>query len=192
MKVAPSFKDIGKRMRGIPMLVGPRRPVPRDGRVRRLPAGACRCRRRRSRCSPAGNDAIDLARAANDGMAELVRRHPGSLSRVRGLAAARRSRRRAARARTRARRPRRPRHSDLLEHSRQADRRARVPAAVRSAWRVRPADLDASVPRRGHPPTTRPKTASEFEIWWTFGWPYETSAAMARLVFAGHFDRFPN
>src|SRR5262249_34228193 len=32
---------------------------------------------------------------------------------------------------------------------------------------------------------------SEFEIWWTFGWPYDTSAAMARLVFAGYFDRFP-
>ncbi|HEV8318929.1 MAG TPA: amidohydrolase family protein, partial [Vicinamibacterales bacterium] len=32
---------------------------------------------------------------------------------------------------------------------------------------------------------------SQFEIWWTFGWPYDTSAAMARLVFAGHFDRFP-
>jgi predicted TIM-barrel fold metal-dependent hydrolase len=26
---------------------------------------------------------------------------------------------------------------------------------------------------------------SEYEIWWTFGWPYETSAAMARLVFSG-------
>ena len=32
---------------------------------------------------------------------------------------------------------------------------------------------------------------SEYEIWWTFGWPYETSAAMARLVFSGLFDRFP-
>ena len=31
--------------------------------------------------------------------------------------------------------------------------------------------------------------ASEFEIWWTFGWPYDTSAAMARMVFAGLFDR---
>ena len=30
------------------------------------------------------------------------------------------------------------------------------------------------------------------EIWWTFGWPYETSVAMARIVFAGLFDRFPN
>ena len=33
---------------------------------------------------------------------------------------------------------------------------------------------------------------SKFEIWWTFGWPYETSAAMARLVFSGLFDKFPD
>jgi len=32
---------------------------------------------------------------------------------------------------------------------------------------------------------------SQYEIWWTFGWPYETSAAMARLVFSGLFDRHP-
>lgn len=32
---------------------------------------------------------------------------------------------------------------------------------------------------------------SKFEIWWTLGWPYETSTAMARLVFAGAFDRWP-
>jgi aminocarboxymuconate-semialdehyde decarboxylase len=34
--------------------------------------------------------------------------------------------------------------------------------------------------------------ASSFEIWWALGWPYETSAAMARLVFSGIFDRHPN
>ncbi|HEU4734108.1 MAG TPA: amidohydrolase family protein [Kofleriaceae bacterium] len=33
---------------------------------------------------------------------------------------------------------------------------------------------------------------SLFEIWWTFGWPYETSVAMARLVFSGLFDRHPD
>jgi predicted TIM-barrel fold metal-dependent hydrolase len=33
---------------------------------------------------------------------------------------------------------------------------------------------------------------SAFEIWWAFGWPYETSAAMARLVFSGIFDRLPH
>jgi aminocarboxymuconate-semialdehyde decarboxylase len=33
---------------------------------------------------------------------------------------------------------------------------------------------------------------SKYEIWWTFGWPYETSAAMSRIVFSGLFDRLPN
>jgi predicted TIM-barrel fold metal-dependent hydrolase len=33
---------------------------------------------------------------------------------------------------------------------------------------------------------------SKYEIWWLFGWPYETSAAMARMVFSGFFDRWPN
>ncbi|MCF8094432.1 MAG: amidohydrolase [Desulfobacteraceae bacterium] len=32
---------------------------------------------------------------------------------------------------------------------------------------------------------------SLYEIWWTFGWPYETSVAMARLVFSKTFDRLP-
>ena len=32
---------------------------------------------------------------------------------------------------------------------------------------------------------------SRYEIWWTFGWPYETSAAMQRLVFSRLFDRLP-
>jgi len=32
---------------------------------------------------------------------------------------------------------------------------------------------------------------SEYEIWWTFGWPYETSAAMARMVFSRLFDKYP-
>lgn len=35
------------------------------------------------------------------------------------------------------------------------------------------------------------ETRSEYEIWWTFGWPYETSAAMARLVFSKVFDECP-
>ncbi|MBA2305821.1 MAG: amidohydrolase [Acidobacteria bacterium] len=33
---------------------------------------------------------------------------------------------------------------------------------------------------------------SKYEIWWTFGWPYETSVAMHRLVFSGLFDRLPS
>jgi aminocarboxymuconate-semialdehyde decarboxylase len=33
--------------------------------------------------------------------------------------------------------------------------------------------------------------ASEHEIWFTFGWPYETTAAVTRLIFAGIFDKLP-
>lgn len=32
---------------------------------------------------------------------------------------------------------------------------------------------------------------SRFEMWWCFGWPYETSVALSRLVFSGLFDRHP-
>jgi len=32
---------------------------------------------------------------------------------------------------------------------------------------------------------------SRYEMWWCFGWPYDTSVAMTRLVFAGLFDRHP-
>jgi predicted TIM-barrel fold metal-dependent hydrolase len=33
---------------------------------------------------------------------------------------------------------------------------------------------------------------SMYDIWWTFGWPYETSVAMTRLAMSGLFDRYPN
>jgi uncharacterized protein len=33
--------------------------------------------------------------------------------------------------------------------------------------------------------------ASENEIWFSFGWPYETTACMTRLIFSGIFDELP-
>ena len=33
---------------------------------------------------------------------------------------------------------------------------------------------------------------SLFEMWWAFGWSYETAAAMARLVFSKTMDKYPN
>jgi aminocarboxymuconate-semialdehyde decarboxylase len=33
---------------------------------------------------------------------------------------------------------------------------------------------------------------SENEIWFTFGWPYETSACVTRLIFSGLFDKLPH
>jgi len=48
-----------------------------------------------------------------------------------------------------------------------------------------------------HParPATRPdyvnEQKSKYEIWQVLGWPFETSIAMARIVFSGLFDRLP-
>ncbi len=41
-------------------------------------------------------------------------------------------------------------------------------------------------------PDYKSEKKSLYEIWWTFGWPYETSAAMARLVFSGLMDKLPD
>src|SRR5206468_9211121 len=77
MKVAPTYKDIGKRMRNIPMLVDLDvrfRVMDRFGddyqQVLSLPTPPIEVFARD------GSVALDLARAANDGMAELVQRHP--------------------------------------------------------------------------------------------------------------------
>lgn len=32
---------------------------------------------------------------------------------------------------------------------------------------------------------------SRYGIWWSLGWPYETSVCMARLVYSGAMDRYP-
>jgi aminocarboxymuconate-semialdehyde decarboxylase len=33
---------------------------------------------------------------------------------------------------------------------------------------------------------------SKYEIWWLFGWPYDTAVFMARLVFSGILERYAN
>jgi uncharacterized protein len=48
-------------------------------------------------------------------------------------------------------------------------------------------------PARGaYRPDYADEKKSLYEIWWTFGWSYETAAAMARLVFSKVLDRHPN
>ena len=58
------------------------------------------------------------------------------------------------------------------------------------------AELDATVlihPERGADSADyKGEPKSHFELWWAFGWPYETSVAMAHLVFSGLFDRHPD
>jgi len=57
------------------------------------------------------------------------------------------------------------------------------------------AELDAAIWL--HPARTAAMTdyksepKSRYEIWWCLGWPYDTSVAMIRLAFCGLFDRHP-
>lgn len=47
------------------------------------------------------------------------------------------------------------------------------------------------IPRPASVPDYPTEKRSKYDSWWAFGWPYETSVAMSRLVFSGIFDRLP-
>jgi aminocarboxymuconate-semialdehyde decarboxylase len=36
------------------------------------------------------------------------------------------------------------------------------------------------------------ETESNYGLWWSLGWPYETAAALSRLVYSGAMERHPN
>jgi predicted TIM-barrel fold metal-dependent hydrolase len=189
MEVAPDYKDIGKRMRNIPMLVD------LDVRFRVMDRFA-EYEQVLSIATPpieAFADraaASELARLANDGMADLTRRFPERfpafiaslpLGDPEGAAA---ETHRAV--------------SDLGARGIQLFTNVLGKPIVSAEFLPlfeAMAGFDLPVflhPYRGADvPDYAAETRSEFEIWWTFGWPYETSAAMARIVFAGLFDRFP-
>ena len=138
-----------------------------------------------------GSDSVDLAHLANDGMAELVAKYPdrfpgfvASLPLGDPDAAMREIERAVGDLGARGiqlfsninGKP-----LDTPEHLALFDRMAAFDLPV---WLhpYRGADISDYAS----------ETTSKFEIWWTFGWPYETSVAMARLVFSGIFDRHPN
>jgi aminocarboxymuconate-semialdehyde decarboxylase len=132
----------------------------------------------------------EIARIANDGLAELVRRYP---ERFAGFAAAL------------------PMNNPDAA-IREADRAIRELGArgVEVFTNINGKPLDApefvpfwdamaahDLPVWMHPSRTSAITdytsepRSRYEIWFVFGYPYDTSAAMARLVFSGLFDRHP-
>jgi uncharacterized protein len=45
--------------------------------------------------------------------------------------------------------------------------------------------------RAAMPPDYPGESKSRFEIWHVFGWPFDTTIAMTRMIFGGLFDRFP-
>ena len=191
MQVAGDFKDIGQRVRGIPMLVD------LDERFRVMDRFGPDYRQILSLASPPlevlGGPEVStqLAQAANDGMADLVRRHP---DRFPGFVASL-----AMNA-----------PDDIVTEAHRAinDLGAcgvqvftNVNGQPLTIPEIRPlfsAMVEHALPIWVHPARGAnftdylTETSSKYEIWWTFGWPYETSAAMARIVFEGLFDDYPS
>ncbi len=133
----------------------------------------------------------ELARLANDGMAELVTKHP---DRFPGFVASL---------------PMNNPEAALEEIDRAIMALGATGVQIFSNVNGRPLDepdfapifekmAQANLPIWIHP--TRPpefadyksEKKSKHEIWWVFGWPYESSVAMTRILFAGYFDRWPN
>ena len=51
--------------------------------------------------------------------------------------------------------------------------------------------MGAPDPHRATPDYADEKK-SLYEIWWTFGWSYETATFMARMVFSKTLDKYPD
>ena len=191
MQVAGDFKDIGQRVRGIPMLVD------LDERFRVMDRFGPDYRQILSLASPPlevlGGPEVStqLAQAANDGMAELVQRHP---DRFPGFVASL---------------PMNASEGIVTEAHRAINDLGvcgvqvftNVNGQPLTAPEFRPlfgamAEHDLPIwvhPARGASFTDYlTETSSKYEIWWTFGWPYETSAAMARIVFEGLLNDYPS
>ncbi len=190
LQVAGKHKDLGKRVRNVPMLVD------LDKRFKVMDQFDDYCQILSTAGPPpevlAGpDDAAELARLANDGMAELCAKYP---DRFPGFTATLAMNNVDA----------------VIEEIHRAikDLGAR---GIQFYTNVlgKPLDLpefapifdvmaDYDLPIWVHPmrPSKFADYASEdhskYEVWFTFGWPYETSVFMARMVFAGLFDKHPN
>jgi predicted TIM-barrel fold metal-dependent hydrolase len=189
MQIAPDYKDIGKRMRGIPMLA--------DLEVRfRVMDTFDDYQQVLSLPTPPienvvqGTDAQDLARAANDGMAELVARYPDRFPAF-VASVAYDDPDAATREAVRAIDSLGARGIQMFTNVRGVPMSDPRYLPIFEALAARDLPIWMHPYRGAEMADYKSEQRSEYEIWWTFGWPYETSAAMARLVFAGHFDRFP-
>jgi len=188
-KVSPKLENIGKRLRGVTKLFD------LDARFREMDEFGD-YKQIISLPNPpiedlaAGKSAQQLARVGNDAMAEMCARHrdrfPAFVAAV---------------------------SLDDVDGAIEESRRAIAQLGARGVQIFtniagRPLDLpefrpffaamaELDLPIWLHPArsASMPDYASEqksrYEMWWCFGWPYETSVAMTRLVFSGLFDRHP-
>lgn len=135
--------------------------------------------------------ATELARIGNDGLAALVNAHP---DRFAGFVAAlpmnapEAAVREAERAFTELGANGLQIHTNV--NGAPLDEERFFPIFETAARHGKPVLLHPS--RTASMPDYATEDKSKYEIWWTFGWPYETSAAMARLVFSGFMDRLPD
>ena len=190
IKLGSGLKDLGKRVQNVPTIVD------LDQRFRVMDEFGDYTQVLTLSAPPleelAGSEkSVLLARVANDGLAELVQKHPKRfIAFVASL-------------------PMNNVGEALKELDRATTRLGAVGIQIFTNVAGKPLDAPELQPlfeeaaRRNlpiwmHPargadfPDYRTEEKSKYEIWWTFGWPYETSVAMSRLVFSGLFERFPN
>jgi predicted TIM-barrel fold metal-dependent hydrolase len=190
LNVAPNAKDINKRVRNIPCIVDLDERFRIMDRFKDYVQIICLPNPPiESLASPPLS--TELAKLGNDGMAELVKRYP---DRFPGFIASL---------------PMNDPEGMLKEARRAVKELGAVGVQIFTNVSGRPldkpetmplfdlmAELDRPIwmhPARGADfPDYKSEPKSHYEIWWTFGWPYETSVAMAHLVFSGLFDRHPD
>ncbi|HYL37143.1 MAG TPA: amidohydrolase family protein [Bryobacteraceae bacterium] len=187
--VGAAFKDMGKRVQNIPSIHD------LEARFRVMDEFDDYCQFLSLPSPPlevmAGPDRSPLlARIANDGLAELVTRHP---NRFPGFTASL---------------PLNNPEESLKEFDRAVSQLGARGIQIFTNINGKPLDAPEFAPlfeeaaRRDLPiwmhPARGPSFAdyatedkSLYEIWWTLGWPYETSVAMSRMVFSGLLDRLP-
>jgi predicted TIM-barrel fold metal-dependent hydrolase len=190
LSLGGTAKDIGKRMRGVPCLYD----LEERFRVMDLFKAKSYSQVISLGMPPiealgAPDVAIECAKLGNDGMAELVAKYPdrfagylASLPMNAPEAAAKEAERALAGG-----------ANGIQVHSNvngePLDEPKFFPVFEVAARLGKPVFLH---PARGADMADyKSERKSKYEIWWAFGWPYETSAAMARLVFSGLMDRLP-
>jgi uncharacterized protein len=190
LAVVPDGRDMNKRVRAIPSIVD------LDERFRIMDKfddyAQVICLPQppiESLAGPAG--AAELARLGNDGMAQLVAKHPDRFPAfIAGLAM--------------------NNPEEMLKEAERAIKQlgavgVQVFSNVNGAPLTAPQTLPLfnlmakhDLPIWIHPARGadyadyKTEKKSHYEIWWTFGWPYETSVAMAHIVFNKLFDEHPN
>jgi aminocarboxymuconate-semialdehyde decarboxylase len=189
-KVAGDQKDIGKRMRGVPAIhdLDVRMKVvdmfPDYAQVLAYPMPPLETFLKPDKVE-------ELSRICNDGLAEICARHPDKFPAFVGqtsLAAP---------------------DAGVREAERAVKELGALGVQIYTNINGKPLDAPEFEPffaamhtlgkpiwmhpaRAANHPDYVSETKSLYEIWWTLGWSYETSAAMARLVFSKTLDKYPN